>query len=641
MASENQPDVSGSVGSTDSYVSATFDPWHTSGRFQAGLIDVDRSLIEIQQNPGLRNLDRARYIPTYNTLGTPDQNAFPPLTGINTLAKAKEAYKEVIDAPLTLDEWVSVSDRIRYSPGLRYYEEAKYERARISHWLHSDEATHRTKGTFLGTRMGSIGLDIVIRHFIRTRWESLGLWDPTWGCPGGPERSYANDPTFWFWPWDKHARLRGTQTGGGSQPNDMEDYFDRDAIAAMINLRLEQRRGEPIFYELKEHTTKHSSLGERMEYLISRPWMHFNMDRISEEVRIKQRILQQQPNLRRVLVIDDDEIRDWMKDYGDWEEEWSEKKLIGWTWPGEPGLNINEDLEMERLNDMTLAWDLCEVSLLSACGLIESGKREALMKKAVERARTLDEMELFTFDQPLSSRNYLDHLVSPKTHHPTVNNPMIEPYPGYTWSGGSTPVSPADSEITMNLVVRKDLYYEDDTDDENLEGNTNNSGQDINNTTHNNARQGRVEFDQGASLPPRNDGRSRNRLRSPPPPSRSRRVIDESDYEDEEADEIVQPESFISPLHIAAKDRIEEMDFLAAYASYTNRNRNNRQTQPKSESIITNTDTEVEKDAGTSNLDEGPGPLRTTVKSPKKGLRKTGKFFFIDFLVRVKNMLMF
>ncbi|PHH54667.1 hypothetical protein CFIMG_004545RAa [Ceratocystis fimbriata CBS 114723] len=623
---------SSSTISSCSYQSIEINNNHVGDNFFWALKSIESELQRMITEPHTRNLDRGKYVTMYNTPGTPDQTAFSPLHNVSTAAMAKEAYKDIIDKPLTMAKWVSLIDKIQYAPGYRYQNEAKHETERLEKWLMSDAASLETKKAFLRSDIGHIRMAIVVRHLIRVRWSKLGVWNPIWGCPDGPNDEYKDQLSFWTWPWDGTIDAPGWENENGEiispdniYPEDVVELNASHPIARLIDMRLDQRRGDPVLHEVMMPPDEKSSMEYRMRFVISRPWMHFNMDRVAEEVRIKERLNKKQPNLCRDLAVDDKDIRDWMKANGEWSQSWDARSLIGWTWPGEASVGAFEDLD--TINSMMLPWDQYERECLDACGFAGTPEQESGIGKAHERAReTLDiqrQMLGFTFNQlhRIDTSRYniaLDNQISPRTWDATVQNEMMAPLQVLDWKVETKLSSPAGGEIITRLSHREN----------NESAKTETSGKFKRGIASKSSYQGQVKFDSTVQSPLSNNGPQKRRLHSPPPPSgcTQRHTHRNSKVKADTGAAKLAPT--FDEVRTRSDAEIMYPELLAALASYRARNEN--QPKPRSQSIITSTDTEEDTD-----VDMSDAPSKALLARPSAtALRTGGKLPFQSLLLK-------
>lgn len=243
-------------------------------------------------------------------------------------------------------------------PERRYNTEKSLEMTRIDSFKEKDEQCSNGTREWLAA-MDRSRQEALTRHFIRRRWEAMGVWNNnSWKLKPSPD-------TRWEWPWLPPRRLWDS------------------GILRLTKHALEKcgilRSG--CFGELMRNKasnqTPQSFWGhvEADDFISSRPWFAFEIECMVEDTRREQLPAE----AKGLLPTESSDFirRQWMKK-GIWNDEWScqgrvqEGAFVGWRWE-------NESPEPQQA-------DMTELNAMYEMDFTESESEE--MRRARPPART-------------------------------------------------------------------------------------------------------------------------------------------------------------------------------------------------------------------------------------------------------------
>lgn len=187
--------------------------------------------------------------------------------------------------------------------------------------------------SFFQGRHGSLRRDVLIRHLIKRRWEKLGIWNPEWGIPrlnGQPKDNIHK----WRWRWEQNnIEFRGSEAEG------------RLLRERAMRLRQNLRRCESKPEIPRSHLNQDANASEAESFLISRPWITYNIE-VAEEYTRYHRL---DPGDRMHYGHKPDEqVVEWWKKRGDWREKFDmpdgSTVVNAWKWRHESPSPEPEDL---------------------------------------------------------------------------------------------------------------------------------------------------------------------------------------------------------------------------------------------------------------------------------------------------------
>ncbi|PFH56347.1 hypothetical protein XA68_16699 [Ophiocordyceps unilateralis] len=109
-----------------------------------------------------------------------------------------EESRAIIERPLSDNEIKETACNMQtiLTPCHLYYTECKLEEDRLF--------SYRCENEILRGEKGARRYGVLVRHYIKHRWEKLGIWNSEWGFPGRNVQS--NDfPGSWRWRWQQQA----------------------------------------------------------------------------------------------------------------------------------------------------------------------------------------------------------------------------------------------------------------------------------------------------------------------------------------------------------------------------------------------------------------------------------------------------
>lgn len=206
-------------------------------------------------------------------------------------------------------------------PERRYNAEKSLEMTRIDSFKEKDEQCSRETREWLAA-MDRSKQEALTRHFIRRRWEAMGVWcNRRWKLKPSPD-------TMWEWPWLPSRR------------------DPRSGILRLTRLALREcgilrsgRYGE-LMQDKASNQTPQSfwSHVEADDFISSRPWFAFEIECVVEDTRR----WKLPAEAKELLPTEASDFirRQWMEK-GIWNDEWSsqgsqqEGVFVGWRWKKE------------------------------------------------------------------------------------------------------------------------------------------------------------------------------------------------------------------------------------------------------------------------------------------------------------------
>ncbi|VUC31759.1 unnamed protein product [Clonostachys rosea] len=305
-------------------------------------------------NPGRLDVARVRFDGDeppayYSTTESPSERGddLEPMPDLEEVASALAAPLNETD----LENLVGhMQEKGLTYPGRRYVRESILEVTKLSSFVHSYQCNSKTKRYLIGEKALE-RYAVIVRHYIKKRWQRLGVWDSSWGIPGrvlthfedGVRVRNPRPPNLRHWeplprcdmPDEDNEELWRWKKLPEYMPSD-----PRDPIRRAVELRRGLRRGESIQLPPRDNLASDASSEELEDFLISRPFFVFEVE-AREEISRQWKV----PERKGKPVI-------W-KEKGDWTEEWAKRDynqnyVIGWKWPNES--DGSEAIDYSELN---------------------------------------------------------------------------------------------------------------------------------------------------------------------------------------------------------------------------------------------------------------------------------------------------
>ncbi|OAA61211.1 hypothetical protein SPI_05235 [Niveomyces insectorum RCEF 264] len=186
---------------------------------------------------------------------------------------------------------------------------------------------------FLKGKNALLRENIICHHYVRRRWEKLGVWNPTWRYTN-PFRERRDDWCRWAWRWQ-------TETSGDKVDR---RRHSRDVVARGVHLRRNLRRGEKTPILPRSHPGPDATAAEAEAFLVSRPWFQFSVEVAEERVR-SMRLANNKNNAIRCQ----ERVVEWWKERGDWRDDYGQPsdadlKMTAWRWRDESPEPEPEDI---------------------------------------------------------------------------------------------------------------------------------------------------------------------------------------------------------------------------------------------------------------------------------------------------------
>ncbi|KAI1074738.1 hypothetical protein F5B20DRAFT_595791 [Whalleya microplaca] len=167
---------------------------------------------------------------------------------IDELVNAPFTEQELRDTQRHLEAWHPA-----YHPGRQYESEAAWEaRHMLGDPALRDFATYKS----LDGRAGEQRQQVYIRHRIKQRWETLGVWNPEWGIPGRVNEEIRDKTSSWKWRWQA------------------------------VHLREGLRRGERVPPLPRHNLTADASKSVAVSFITSRPSYIYSLEAEEERTRL-------------------------------------------------------------------------------------------------------------------------------------------------------------------------------------------------------------------------------------------------------------------------------------------------------------------------------------------------------------------
>ncbi|KAK3314422.1 hypothetical protein B0H66DRAFT_631163 [Apodospora peruviana] len=210
--------------------------------------EVVPALERLVANPNYLQATRQRFgdePPPYHSSTEEDEDVPPPMyQKIPAGSTLPKDITDIIDQPLD-------------------------EKAKIEKFASTLECHHEIKSWLNEYYEGQWRRKILARHFVKRRWQKLGVWNPQWGIPGRFKPRAGDFPEYWKWKW------QGDDTV-------YQDWKD-EPVSRAVFLRHGLRRGEQGPLPPRSHITESTSVSQAESFITSRPWFVFRLD-IHEEI---------------------------------------------------------------------------------------------------------------------------------------------------------------------------------------------------------------------------------------------------------------------------------------------------------------------------------------------------------------------
>ncbi|KAL2207421.1 hypothetical protein CC79DRAFT_1368292 [Sarocladium strictum] len=231
----------------------------------------------------------------------------------------------------------------------RLQREFDAERTRIQEFLRSNECILETFNFFRDAEYGVERVNIITRHFIKRRWQRLGIWEDSWGIPD----------RFYQWSKDRDDFSRWSEEWQANL-QDLDKESAIRCVSELVRTRGLPARGIYCAPLPRQRLGYNAPPIEIWDFITSRPWFVWEAEKAEELIRFH-RVPRQ---IREMFGSRDAEpgdlrslhnrvVRLW-KDRSEDDPEWSEpptdiKDNLGWWWPHEAESSEVEDLAI--LND--------------------------------------------------------------------------------------------------------------------------------------------------------------------------------------------------------------------------------------------------------------------------------------------------
>ena len=270
---------------------------------------------------------------------------FPKLQSNGCLPQELTA---IMEPPLTDEEigLLAITMNFATDPSASYRREARYEEKRLR-----DYRPFLVNPLFRG-KYGNRRAGVLIRHYIKRRWEKLGIWNPEWGIPTRNEQRNDNIKK-WRWRWEED-KSDGSDLRGSEAVN--APYKGEVLVERALRLRQNIRRGESSPVVPRSRLTQDASASEAESFIISRPWITHKIEVAEEKTRFwrldpKHIRFYQHPSGKQVV--------EWWKERGDWREKFDlpdgSTLVNSWKWRHESPSPEPEDLTpIDNIKDSPL-----------------------------------------------------------------------------------------------------------------------------------------------------------------------------------------------------------------------------------------------------------------------------------------------
>ncbi|KAI1125401.1 hypothetical protein F5Y10DRAFT_279500 [Nemania abortiva] len=297
---------------------------------QAAAGHVVPTLEAIAANNSLRTLRDDRDDPSPYVLPSEsgERSDGCPVPRLPEGSPMSEELQAIMERPIDDDELNIIPHIIATDlvPKEIFCHEVKHENERVSEYI-SDLKPPVFRGQNGVRRRG-----VIARHNVKRRWQKLGVWNPEWGF-GGSGIQPGDSLDRWSW----RPRPEGVS-------DDVNRSYDEAAELAARALRLRQnlRRGERTPMSPWPHLSQDTTAAQDVEFLITRPWLTFQLEVAEEEARRQRLPIQDQdrcPHSPNTQVIN------WWKERGDLGDELSNvPPHMFWKWRHESPYPEPEDL---------------------------------------------------------------------------------------------------------------------------------------------------------------------------------------------------------------------------------------------------------------------------------------------------------
>lgn len=261
------------------------------------------------------------------------------------------------------------------SAGWRYLLEFGQEVKRLCSYVETHpDFSMRAIEYLRGPHDTGIRQSVIIRHYIKKRWERLGVWNYLWGIPGRLNSGMIDHTDFWWWDWERMYSIR-----------------DPDhPLRRMLRLRQGLRQGQAGPVPPHGTLASDASTREAEAFLLSRPFFMLRLEE-SEELQRMERSAEESWDEVKI-------VRERWYERNDWKEEWNDLDgegncLPGWTWPHE-----NPESEVPPYEELNSMEDI-EFTPSEADALEETDRYESNMA-------SVDEMRLHGAMNPEVMRHY-------------------------------------------------------------------------------------------------------------------------------------------------------------------------------------------------------------------------------------------
>ncbi|KAI9666467.1 MAG: hypothetical protein M1821_004403 [Bathelium mastoideum] len=221
------------------------------------------------------------------------------------------------------------------SPADSYRRESDYEEQRLRAYR-----PFHMHPLFWG-KYGCRRADVLMHHYIKRRWEKLGIWNPEWGIPVRKEQSN-DDIDWWKWRWEQDDT-----DATGSIGSEATIIHNKRKLLVQRALRLRQNllRGESGPVIPRSHLTPDATASEAESFIISRPWFIYEVELAEEGLRFSRLAPKYRHSFEHSAVR---KVNEWWKERGDWREKFNishrHTLVSAWKWRHETPSPEPEDL---------------------------------------------------------------------------------------------------------------------------------------------------------------------------------------------------------------------------------------------------------------------------------------------------------
>ena len=236
----------------------------------------------------------------------------------------------ILEPPLADHELAVVAHDIAdtFRPAKCYFRERRKEMLRLA-----NRYPHKTM--IIGKGLPSARRGVIEHHYIKRRWEKLGIWNPKWGIPG--PNPPADDPVWdWRWPWEPEDTDLDRRAKG------------EDLARRVMQSRRGLRREEAALVAPCSRLPPNAPASTAETFMMTRPWFIYEVEHKENEVRNKRLVWDQWLLLYQQYPSPFfNEVEVWWKERGDkrGEPDWLAGVAIEpWKWRHESPSPEPEDL---------------------------------------------------------------------------------------------------------------------------------------------------------------------------------------------------------------------------------------------------------------------------------------------------------